>query len=87
MQNQVTSEFTELSAGCEVCGNPSYPWYFVPDIYLKVKMDDPKQGKAFDRRVLHRFCQAHTRPGKVVLEREGRAAYFARLQATEGAEI
>jgi hypothetical protein len=87
MQNEAEKRAIELPSGCEVCGDSSYPQYFVPDLFYKVKLDDPEGGRLFDRRVLHCFCQTHARPGKLIVEQESKDVYFARLRATEGAEI
>ena len=87
MQNEAQNGLTErLNFGlCDVCATPAI--MLTHDVFLTVKIDDPGQSKTFARSVEIRRCQAHSRPGKLIAERERADAYFARLRATEGAEI
>jgi hypothetical protein len=71
---------------CGVCGAPSNT--LAHDLVVTTPLDSPGTlGKGSPVYSEHRFCPDHSREAKVTFVRESGEAYFARLRASEGAEI
>ncbi len=71
---------------CELCGDPANT--LTRDLKVTQRIDE--KFPSTDAPVVyveHRFCTRHRRGGTVAIVRESQGAYFARLRASEGAEI
>ena len=88
MANELTTRNPDLEGfgAWEVCGEVANTLTRDLKITCRIDQDFPV-ADAPVAYVEHRFCTAHRRGGTVAVVRESQAAYFARLRATEGAEI